>query len=175
MSHQNFFNVGINISPAPQKGTAIGLQYAPTALAQLGLNMLVEFSTASAFLSVANPPARKNIAVMAHFDTGASLTSIDHSLATHLELVSTGQQRVSTAGGFAVVNNYAVDVGFIGSQLKGIQNLQISSCQLPHFNLQNCLANPNQPQNFGVLIGRDLMSRWNITWNGPTSTVFISD
>jgi hypothetical protein len=25
------------------------------------------------------------------------------------------------------------------------------------------------------LIGRDVMSRWNIVWNGPTSTVFISD
>ena len=175
MSHQNFFNVGINITPAVQKGTTIGLQYTPTPLAYMGLNMLMEFSTASAFLNVANPSPRKNITVMAHLDTGASLTSIDHSIAAYLGLVSTGQQQIGTASGFSVVNNYAADIGFIGSQLKGIQNLQISSCQLPHFNLQNCLANPNLPMNFGVLIGRDLMSRWNIIWNGPTSTVFISD
>lgn len=29
--------------------------------------------------------------------------------------------------------------------------------------------------NFGLLIGRDIMSRWNIVWNGPTSTVLVSD
>jgi len=29
--------------------------------------------------------------------------------------------------------------------------------------------------NFGVLIGRDIMARWNIVWNGPSSCVFIAD
>lgn len=83
MSLQNFFNIGINITPPPQKGTTIGLQYTPIPLAQLGLNMIMELSTASAFLNIVNPPIRKNITVMAHLDTGASLTSIDHSLAIH--------------------------------------------------------------------------------------------
>jgi hypothetical protein len=36
--------------------------------------------------------------------------------------------------------------------------------------LNECMYNP-----IGILIGRDIMSRWNIVWNGPTSTVFISD
>ncbi len=54
MSHQNFFNFGINITPAAQNGTTIGLQYTPTPLAYMGINMLMEFSTASAFLNGAN-------------------------------------------------------------------------------------------------------------------------
>jgi hypothetical protein len=41
--------------------------------------------------------------------------------------------------------------------------------------VQHCLSNPNDPRNFGVLLGRDVMARWNIVWNGLTSTVFISD
>ena len=52
------------------------------------------------------------MAVMAHLDTGASLTSIDHNLAQYLGLMSIGQQRVSTASGFATVSNYAIDLTF---------------------------------------------------------------
>lgn len=50
-------------------------------------------------------------------------------------------------------------------------NLQIGSCNL-NFQLN---SNLNNPRNFGILLGRDVMSRWNIIWNGPSSTVIISD
>lgn len=175
MSHHNHFSIGFNITPTPPTGTRVGINWTSAPLAQLGLNFLIEISTASAFLNIQNPPPRRTIAVMAHLDTGASLTSIDSSIATHLGLIPTGHSRIATAAGFAQVSNYATDLAFINSSLKSIQNLQISSCQLPHFNLNNALQNPNVPQNFGVLIGRDIMSLWNITWHGPTSTVLISD
>ncbi|MCM0607267.1 MAG: aspartyl protease family protein [Xanthomonadaceae bacterium] len=112
---------------------------------------------------------------MAHFDTGASLTTIDVRVAQHLGLISTGMSPISTANGVTNTPNFAVDVGFLNTGLRRIVNLQVSSCNLSHFNLQNALTNTNDPRNFGVLIGRDIMSLWNIVWNGPTSTVLISD
>jgi len=112
---------------------------------------------------------------MAHLDTGASTTSIEHNIASHLGLFSIGRQRISTANGTSTVDSYPVDLAFLNSSLKGFQNFRVSSCQMAHFNLEDCLQNPNKPKNFGVLIGRDVMSRWHITWHGPTSTVFISD
>lgn len=175
MAHYNHFNLGFNITPTPASGTTVGIQQSHVMLAQVGFNLMVEISTASAFLNVGNPIPRKTIAVMAHLDTGASLTSIDHSVAQHLGLITIGQQRIGTASGLSIVNNYAIDLAFLGTTLRGVQNMQITSCQLPHFNLQETLLNPNVAKNFGMLIGRDLMARWSITWHGPTSTVLLSD
>jgi hypothetical protein len=110
---------------------------------------------------------------MAHLDTGASKTSIDINLAKYLNLVSTGQSKSKTAGGIRVTPDFVIDLGF-RAPLRPFPNLQIGSCDLG-LDLQKCLANPNDPTNFGILIGRDVMSQWNIVWNGPSSTVFISD
>lgn len=176
MAHLFKFSLGLNINPPLTPGTTVGLQNSPIPLLQVGFNMLVELSIASVFLKSINPPTlNKTITVMAHFDTGASRTSIEHSIASHLGLIATGQQQIGTANGFAQSNNYALDIAFLNTPFSGVQNLQVSSCTLPHFNLKNCLRNPNQETNFGILIGRDLMSRWHITWHGPTSTVLVSD
>lgn len=175
MGHFHHFNLGINLTPPPNQSTAIGVQISPQSLQFLGLNFLVEVSTASAFLRSANPPSRSSVAIMAHLDTGASNTSIEDKLANHLGLITTGTGQVATANGFRQVNHYSIDINFINTPLNGIQNIQVSSCQLPHFDLQAALQNPNIPQNFGMLIGRDIMSRWNVTWHGPLSMVFISD
>jgi hypothetical protein len=110
---------------------------------------------------------------MAHLDTGASISSIDISLAKHLNLIPTGQSTNRTAGGPRLMPNFVIDLGF-RIPLSPFPNLQIGSCDLG-FNVQQCLSNPNDSANFGILLGRDVMSRWNIVWNGPTSTVFISD
>ena len=140
----------------------------------LGLNMPVEISTASAYVAPPLSTQRRSIQVMAHFDTGCSVTSIDMALASHLQLVQTGMGISTTANGSATNPNYAIDIAFINSSLKPIQNLQISSCRLP-FNVTAALTNSKDSRNFGLLIGRDIMSRWHVTWNGPTSAVFITD
>ena len=70
--------------------------------------------------------------------------------------------------------NYAVDISFPGAKLSPFINLPIGSCNLP-FKINDDGKIMISPQNFGLLIGRDIMSRWNIVWNGPTSTVFILD
>ncbi len=175
MAHFHTFNFGVNIIPPPPPGTAVAHHISQMPLQLLGLNFLLEVSTATAFVASKNPVPRRAIPVMAHLDTGASSTAIDESLATHLGLISVGKGRNATANGFRESNFYVVDAAFINTPLKGIQNLQISSIHIPSFNLNAAIQNPMVHQNFGVLIGRDILSRWQVTWHGPSSTVFVSD
>lgn len=171
LRHHNF---GFNINPPLPQGTQVSINMSYVPLLISGLNVPVEISTATAFRTTPNPPPLSSIVVMAHFDTGASVTSIDITLAKHLKLIPMGQSRSNTASGPLLSPNFAVDISFPSTDLSPFRNLQISSCNL-NFNLTNAIANPNVPQNFGILLGRDIMSKWNIIWNGPTSTVFISD
>lgn len=156
----------------PPPGYQVSYSFKPLML--LGLNLPVEISTASLYRG---PPANmplSSIVVMAHFDTGASITSIDINLAIHLNLVSTGQSTNHTASGPQEMPNFAIDLSFPNTKLMPFQNLHISSCRLD-FDLKKNANNKNLPQNFGMLIGRDIMSTWNIIWDGPTSTVIIND
>jgi|SRR5271157_3243839 len=174
MSLYHHHNFGININPPPAPGAQINIGLSPAQLQLLGFNIPVEISTATAYRQPPNPLPLSSILVMAHFDTGASITFIDISLAQHLQLIAMGLQTNFTADGQCEMPTYSIDLRFPNTGLSSHANLRIGSCRL-NFNLQQCMANPNNPQNFGVLIGRDIMSRWNIVWNGPTSTVFVSD
>jgi len=107
---------------------------------------------------------------MGHFDTGASSTSIDINLARQLNLVPIGASTRQTAGGSHTTPDFYIDFSFPGTDLRPFHNLKIGSCTL-RYNAENGL----DQRNFGILIGRDVMSRWNIVWNGPSSTVFIHD
>ncbi|MBI5698697.1 retropepsin-like domain-containing protein [Candidatus Saganbacteria bacterium] len=141
----------------------------------MGFNVPVIISTASAFLTQPSSITRRTITLMAHFDTGARLTTIVESLARHLQLIPIGSSQVSTANGNVETNNYAVDLGFIYPNMRAIPNLQISSCNLANFDISKALENPNDPTNFGLLIGRDIMANWHIAWFGPASTVIVSE
>lgn len=167
--HNHTFN--ININPPPATTTQISVGLSPMALLMHGLNIPVEVTTASAFRQQPNPEALRTVLVMAHFDTGASVTSIDVDLARHLNLIPTGLTPSMTAAGRQIMPTYAIDLSFPNSTLQAFSNLQIGSCRL-NYNVQ---GPTNDPRNFGLLLGRDVMSKWNIFWHGPTSSVFISD
>jgi hypothetical protein len=147
----------------------------PYQLTNLGCNIHVEVATSSAFVnSAVNPAARKSLQVFAHFDTGASQTTISPVLAQHLGLVQTGAGTTSTANGLVTNPTYAVDLQFLNCSLKSRLDLQVGSCTLP-FSLAAHQAAPGDPKNFALLIGRDIMSAWHVAWDGPSSTVIISD
>ena len=174
MAQVHHFSTRINISPALPEDTTVKMFISPNELMKTGFNIPVSISTPSSIKS-ANPDAEINsVVVMAHFDTGASKTSIDQRLAEYLHLTAVGVSTIHTAAGAIPTPNYAVDISFPGSQLAPFINLPINSCNLA-LNFENGGKIPLSAQNFGLLIGRDIMSRWNIVWNGPTSTVFISD
>ena len=166
-------NVGIQVNPPLKEGSQIGIVISPSPLSLQGMNFPVTISTAR--MDAENPGFDKaqfaSITVMAHLDTGATKTSIDMNLARHLKLASTGTSNSHTAGGLKTFPNFAIDLSFPNTNLAPFTNLAISSCTLP-FNINGDM---NAPRNFGILIGRDVLSRWNVVWNGPTSTVFIND
>jgi len=164
---------GIKINPPPSKETHIAVDFSYFPLLQEGFNMIVEISTASIFKKPPLNMPLNSISVMAHFDTGASSTSIDIELAKHLNLLAIGQSESHTASGPQVMPNFAIDISFPATRLSPFYNLRISSCRLD-FKLADNMKQ-SKSQNMGILIGRDIMSRWNIIWNGPTSTVIISD
>ena len=164
---------GINITPPLADGTHIGVDFSPINLLRAGFNFPVEISIASI---LRKPPLNmpfSSIITIAHFDTGASVTSIDIELANYLHLPITGQSENRTASGHQKMPVFTIDISFPSTQLSPFHNLRISSCKLG-FDIANKI-NPSKPRNMGILIGRDIMSRWNIIWNGPTSTVIISD
>lgn len=151
----------------------INLSFSHIPLMQAGFNMLVSISGPKVE-AAGKPQDVKSVVVMAHFDTGASRTSIDTKLASHLGLVPVGAGIVHTAAGPKQLPNFAVTLSFPGTRLSPFINIPIGSCNLP-FQIGEDGSIALSAQNFGLLLGRDVMSHWNIVWNGPTSSVFVSD
>ncbi len=174
MAHISQLAAGVNIAPKPSEETKITLNATPVPLMQTGFNIPLSISTPSSAKTLNPDIVIRSATIMAHFDTGASKTSIDTGLATYLGLTPVGISPIHTAAGKVDMPNFAVDITFPGSKLSPFINLPISSCKLP-IQIKSSGEIEISPQNFGLLIGRDMMSRWNIVWNGPTSTVFISD
>lgn len=172
MSHINQIFPQVNSSVLLPKGTQLKLSFSHVPLMVSGFNMPISVS-ATKTSGAEKGTEIQSATVIAHFDTGARKTSIDVKLAEFLGLVPVGISTIHTAAGPAQMPDYAVDISFPMTDLSPFSNLPVSSCHLP---LE--IENGNialTPKNFGVLIGRDIMSRWNIVWNGPTSTVLISD
>ena len=166
MGSHSSFGINLHSKPPIPKDTQFAISLSPESLVLSGLNMVAVISTAT----VNRPPNDLNVMqsaqVVAHFDTGATKTSIDIELAKKLSLIPTGQSPIHTAAGLINAANFVIDLGFPGTSLKPFQNLQISSCQL---------SDSSRAVQFELLIGRDVMSRWNVVWNEPSSTVFIND
>jgi len=57
-----------------------------------------------------NPQPVRTAQITAHFDTGATKTSIDVELAKQLNLIPTGQSPSYTAAGLRQANNYVIDL-----------------------------------------------------------------
>lgn len=146
------------------------IEASPIPLMQTGLNIPVTITPSSMVREIEPNKTFKSITVMAHFDTGASKTNIDTRIASIIGLSAVGVSKSYTAAGLTKMPEYAIDLSFPGTELQSFANLRVGSCKLP-FDPSTDLSK----NNFGVLIGRDIMASWNIVWNGPTSTVFISD
>jgi len=149
----------------------IGRHFSPVPLLRCGMNIPVIVSASSAYLKTPNAIQGAGQTVLAHLDTGASVTSIDIKLAHHMGLRSVGMSRMRTAAGSVQFSAFTIDLQFPNSTLSAYVDLPVSSCDLG-FDLSKPWTDA---RNFGILIGRDAMTHWNIVWNGPTSTVIIND
>lgn len=159
-------NISFQTSPSLPSNTKVSIVTAPFPLLFDGLNIPVIISTASAYQSPIDPNSIKTAQILAHFDTGATKTSIDIELAKELNLIPIGESPSHTAAGLRQATDFVIDLGFPSTNLRSFVNLQISSCNL---------SNPSMPLKFKMLLGRDVMSHWSIVWDGPSSTVIISD
>lgn len=174
MSHITHIGTRITVTPPPVEGTQVNVAHEHFSLMHFGFNLLVEISPAGLLVERQKSVSNNSITVVGHFDTGASRTAIDTSVARHLKLTSIGASSSFTAAGVRETPDYTVNMSFTGSSLRQILNMRVGSCNLP-FNINESHSNPENPKNIGLLIGRDIMSLWNITWHGPSSTVLISD
>jgi predicted aspartyl protease len=95
-------------------------------------------------------------------DTGSSLTVVNPQVAATWKLRHTGFVEVSAAGNKGRYRQYAAKISFPGTALKGFDVIPVVACPLP-----------GQP--ISCLIGRDLLRRWQFTYNGRTGEYTVSD
>jgi len=166
MAHLQHFNPTFSFEPPLPPEAKISLSASSYNMCMKGLNIPVQITSVP--LDKSEQP--KNVIVMAHLSVGAFSTCIDEKLATALELFPVGKSRIQTIGGFKKVKKYIVTVSFPNTNLRG-NLMYVVGCDLAYKGNASNL----DPNNFSVLIGRDITANWNIVWNGPTSTAFISD
>jgi len=126
------------------------------------MDIVIGIDAITAQSSQDESPIPSPIAAKALVDTGCTITSIDNALATTLNLKIRGYNTIHTANGIATANQHQVSLAFPGTNLKGRQTHTVQTANLT-----------GQP--FQVLIGRDLMASWLITYNGPAGFVSIAD
>jgi hypothetical protein len=149
----------------------VGDNQTPDALEYSGLKILVEIST-STFDVEKGKETRKSIKVWAKIDTAAYKTHLSQKITDFLDLKLKGEKyNVPTGGGFTKTKTFAIDLNFVDYPLDPFINLEVES--MPKFPFD--LSNNIEKRNIGVLIGRDILSNWNLNWDGPTSTVTIFD
>jgi predicted aspartyl protease len=101
-----------------------------------------------------------NRPVEALIDTGASRTVINPALATSLGLQQVDTIKVAHVGGVAEAPVYAAAIEFPNTELESVPALEVIASTLP-----------SQP--VSCLIGRDILQRWILTYDGRTGVITI--
>jgi predicted aspartyl protease len=100
--------------------------------------------------------------VRALIDTGASLTLINPQIADTCELIQTDWTRITTVGGMAgSYPAYAAAISFPGTNLPRFEVIRVVACPII-----------NQPF-FSCLIGRDILRKWLLIYDGPNGQLEI--
>ncbi len=108
-------------------------------------------------------PESRWLPVRALIDTGASLTVINPEIAATCKLKQTGHQMINAVGGQAgEFPAYAAAISFPGTELPGLDATRVVACPIIR-----------QPF-FSCLIGRDIMRKWLLTYDGRTGGIEIT-
>lgn len=158
------FNVISQPDPANPSKLIQSAQLGPHALFSGGVAMDllvgVDAITAQTLQGAGSLPSP--IRVKALLDTGCTITSIDNALVAALNLKVRGYNPIHTANGTITASQHQVSLAFPGTALTGRSTHTVQAANLTG-------------QAFQVLIGRDLMATWTITYNGPAGFVSIAD
>jgi hypothetical protein len=105
---------------------------------------------------------RKPYTVTALIDTGASRTVISPQLATTCGLQKTGEVRISSAGHITNRPEFVGAIHFPGQELRGFDPISLVACPLPE-------------QDVACLLGRDVLERWSLTYDGRSGLVEVEE
>jgi hypothetical protein len=106
-------------------------------------------------------PVSKPISGRALIDTGASISAVDNSIITLLEVQPVGLTQVHTPSGSSQQNQYPVRFSFPGSSL-------------PDLAVQQAIGAFLQAQGIIALIGRDALSSVILVYNGPSGAITLA-
>ena len=98
---------------------------------------------------------------LALIDTGATMTAIDHNVASQLDLAPVGIIQTGTAGGRMDCFLYPVRITFPDAGLPGADLTHAAGCDLAG-------------QGYLALIGRDLLANFVLTYNGPLGQIILA-
>ena len=165
----NGFNYHNIILPALAKAQNVAIHTHIESGTEPGHHSLAAFGFNLQVIVAAHGSSDQHIA-LAQLDTGASVSVIAEDLARRMGLPADGAERHTTGGGAVTMSMYNIDLRFPETKLSPFINLRVGSSLHPHH--PGDLGNQ---KNIGLLLGRDILSKWSVVWNGPTSTVIISD
>jgi len=98
----------------------------------------------------------RELSVHALIDTGASLTVINPQIASTCKLLQTDWNSITTVGGMAGrYRAYAAAISFPGTDLPSFDVIRVVACPII------------EQRYFSCLIGRDILRKWVLTYNGP--------
>jgi class 3 adenylate cyclase len=138
---------------------------APTALMAGGLKVRVEVGPPVAQVQrakLAGIELKKPLAIMALIDTGASATVINPQVAITCGLGQTGLARISSLGHITERPVFAGALRFPESNLKEIDPVRF-------------IAGPLPEQDVSCILGRDVLARWRLIYDGRTGEAQIEE
>lgn len=100
--------------------------------------------------------------VTALIDTGASRTVISPQLAETCGLQRTGVARISSAGHITDRPEFVGAIHFPDQQLHSFDPISLVACPLPE-------------QDVACLLGRDILERWSLTYDGRSGLVEVEE
>lgn len=104
------------------------------------------------------------IHMRALLDTGASVTVISKVFANHCHLLPTSEgSEITALGGVVSCGEHAGAVSFPGTNLRSFDLMRIISADFV------------KQRNYAILIGRDILQNWRITFDGRKKRVIIED
>jgi predicted aspartyl protease len=146
-------------------GVKFSRSYSRTELRKTGPKITVTIGHPRSAIAVAEKShleLKKPFTVTALIDTGASRTVISPQLATTCGLRQTGQARISSAGHITNRPEYAGAIHFPGHELTSFDPMSLVACPLPE-------------QDVACLLGRDVLERWNLTYDGRSGFVEVNE
>ena len=103
------------------------------------------------------------VKMKALLDTGAAVTVISKTFARHSKLLQTGETEIRVLGSLHKCGEHAGAISFPGTNLRPYDPIRIVSADFV------------QERHYAILIGRDILRNWVITFDGRSKRVTITD